>query len=152
MIFSGTVAIVHANLHLTIVHRFNSTLSIERVRVDSKVFTDVRLARSIAALVALRLLAPVVMLPMGFIWEAMESAKLVNNCLAPIVIPAIKVAVWLVLLLKFWIKPRVVIFIHSGNKTCVSCSVIPNCINCVTGPLCTTCSAPFYLDYSTRKF
>jgi hypothetical protein len=115
MIFSGTVAILHVFLHLTIARSFNSALLMLRVRVGNKLFMDVKPVHLIAILVALRLLAPVVMLPMGFIWEVMEFAKLVNNCLVLIVTPVIKVAVWLVLLLKFWIKPRVIIF-HSLRK------------------------------------
>jgi hypothetical protein len=56
------------------------------------------------------------MLLMGFIWEVMEFVKLANNCLALIAIPAIKVAVWLALHPKFWIKRQVTI-VHSLQET-----------------------------------
>lgn len=39
----------------------------------------------------------------------------------------------------------------TDNRSCVSCSFIPNCRNCVHGPKCTACNLHHVLDYASRK-
>jgi hypothetical protein len=61
-------------------------------------------------------------------------------------------------LLNLPIKPRLRFYFAYPlinflvNKTCVSCSAMPNCQICSNGPICDMCNPGFYLVFSTRTF